>query len=169
MSATNPRDVTMNDRLAMWKAGGEMIADRPLFGVGPGRVKVLYSVYRVPGWVNPTPGHLHNNLVTIAAETGIPSVLAYLAFVGAFFHSALRIVRRAPRGDPARGVALGAIGAMAGLFVAGLFEYNFGDVEVLMATLIVATLPFTGARASQPTRIERCPPDSRRAPTRFGA
>jgi O-antigen ligase len=148
MSATNPRDVTMNDRLAMWKAGGEMIADRPLFGVGPGRVKVLYSVYRVPGWVNPTPGHLHNNLVTIAAETGIPSVLAYLAFVGAFFHGALRIVRRAPRGDPARGVALGAIGAMAGLFVAGLFEYNFGDVEVLMATLVVATLPFAAARAS---------------------
>jgi len=149
-SATNPHDVTMNDRVAMWKAGRAMIADRPLFGVGPGRVKILYPVYRVPGWVEPRPGHLHNNLVMVAAETGIPSALAYLAFVGAFFLGALRIVRRAPRGDPARGIALGAIGAMAALFAAGMFEYNFGDVEVLMATLVVATLPFAAARAGRP-------------------
>ena len=149
-SATNPRDVTMNDRVAMWKAGRAMIADHPLTGVGPGRVKPLYPSYRVPGFVNPIPGHLHNNLVMIAAETGIPSLLAYLAFVGAFFLGALRILRRAPRGDPARGVTLGAIGAMAALFAAGMFEYNFGDVEVLMATLVVATLPFAAARSARP-------------------
>lgn len=149
-SATNLRDVTMNDRVAMWKAGGAMIADRPFFGVGPARVKALYERYRVPGWVDPRPGHLHNNLVMIAAETGIPSLLAYLAFVGAFFAGALRIVRRSPRGAPVRGVALGAVGAMAALFAAGMFEYNFGDVEVLMATLVVATLPFAAARAGGP-------------------
>ncbi len=153
-SATNPRDVTMNDRVAMWKAGRAMIADHPLTGVGPGRVKPLYPSYRVPGFVNPIPGHLHNNLVMIAAETGIPSLLAYLAFVGAFFLGALRILRRTPRGDPARGVTLGAIGAMAALFAAGMFEYNFGDVEVLMATLVVATLPFAAARAAARRRLE---------------
>jgi O-antigen ligase len=147
-SATNPRDVTMNDRVAMWKAGAAMIGDRPFFGVGPGRVKVLYPVYRVPGWVDPRPGHLHNNLVMIAAETGIPSLLAYLAFVGAFFVGALRIAKRSPRGSPARGIALGSVGAMAALFSAGMFEYNFGDVEVLMATLVVATLPFAAARTA---------------------
>ena len=145
-SATNPRDVTLNDRVAMWRAGRGMVADHPLFGVGPGRVKPLYAQYRVSGWITPDPGHLHDNLVMIAAETGIPSALAYLAFVGAFFAGALRIVRARPRGDPARGIALGAIGAMAALFAAGMFEYNFGDVEVLMATLVVATLPFAAAR-----------------------
>jgi O-antigen ligase len=150
MSVTNPKDVTMNDRVAMWKAGAAMIAQRPLFGVGPARVKALYPGYRVPGWVEPRPGHLHNNLVMIAAETGIPSALAYLAFVGAFFLGAVRIVRGTPRGEPARGIALGAIGAMAALFAAGMFEYNFGDVEVLMATLVVATLPFAAARAGLP-------------------
>ena len=144
MSTTNPKDVTMNDRLAMWKAGRAMISDRPFFGVGPGRVKVLYPVYRVPGWVEPRPGHLHNNIVMIAAETGVPSLLAYLWFVGAFFAAALRQVRALPRGHPVRGVTLGAVGAMAALFAAGIFEYNFGDVEILMATLVVATLPFAG-------------------------
>ncbi len=150
MSVTNPKDVTMGDRIAMWKAGRAMIANRPLFGVGPGRVEPLYSTYRVPGWVNPTPGHLHNNLVMIAAETGVPSALAYLAFVGAFFVGAVRIVRATPRGDQVRGIALGAIGSMAALFAAGMFEYNFGDVEVLMATLVVATLPFVAARSRRP-------------------
>ncbi|MFI5119180.1 MAG: O-antigen ligase family protein [Thermoanaerobaculia bacterium] len=150
MSVTNPKDVTMNDRVAMWRAGGAMIAERPLFGVGPKRVKALYPSYRFPGWVEPHPGHLHNNLVMIAAETGIPSALAYLAFVGSFFLGAVRIVRSAPRGDPLRWIALGAVGAMAGLFAAGMFEYNFGDVEVLMATLVVATLPFAAARATRP-------------------
>ena len=149
MSATNPRDVTMNDRVAMWKAGAAMIRERPLFGVGPGRVKALYPVYRVSGWVEPRPGHLHNNVVMIAAETGIPSLLAYLWFVGAFFAAALRQVRGLARGEPLRGVTLGAIGAMASIFAAGMFEYNFGDVEVLMATLVVATLPFAG-RARPP-------------------
>jgi len=144
MSATNPRDVTMNDRVAMWKAGTRMIRERPFFGVGPARVKALYPVYRVSGWVDPRPGHLHNNAVMIAAETGIPSLLAYLWFVGAFFVAALRQVRASARGEPLRGVTLGAIGAMAAIFAAGMFEYNFGDVEVLMATLVVATLPFAG-------------------------
>jgi len=150
MSVTNPKDVTMNDRVAMWKAGGAMIAERPLFGVGPGRVKALYPVYRQSGWVDPHPGHLHNNIVMIAAETGVPSLLAYLWFVGAFFAAALRQIRAVPRGHSVRGVTLGAVGAMAALFAAGMFEYNFGDVEVLMATLVVATLPFAAARASRP-------------------
>lgn len=127
-----------------------MIAERPLFGVGPGRVKALYPVYRQSGWVDPHPGHLHNNIVMIAAETGIPSLLAYLWFVGAFFAAALRQIRAVPRGHSVRGVTLGAVGAMAALFAAGMFEYNFGDVEVLMATLVVATLPFAAARASRP-------------------
>ena len=144
MSATNPKDVTMNDRVAMWKAGAAMIRERPVFGVGPGRVKALYPSYRVPGFVEPRPGHLHNNVVMVAAETGIPSLLAYLWFVGAFFAAALRQVRGTARGEPLRGLTLGAIGAMAAVFAAGMFEYNFGDVEVLMATLVVATLPFAG-------------------------
>jgi len=144
MSATNPKDVTMNDRVAMWKAGAKMIRERPFFGVGPARVKALYPAYRVSGWVEPRPGHLHNNVVMIAAETGIPSLFAYLWFVGAFFVAALRQVRASTRGEPLRGLTLGAIGAMAALFAAGMFEYNFGDVEVLMATLVVATLPFAG-------------------------
>jgi hypothetical protein len=39
----------------------------------------------------------------------------------------------------------GALLAGAAISVAGLFEYNFGDTEVEMATLIVLALPFSRA------------------------
>src|ERR1019366_8973019 len=45
VSSFDPTDVTMRDRLVMWKAGGAMVGDHPLFGVGPSRVKVVYPVY----------------------------------------------------------------------------------------------------------------------------
>jgi O-antigen ligase len=140
LSSFDPNDPTMRDRILMWRAGAAMVADRPLFGLGPKRVKDLYPVYRRPGWVLPNPGHLHSNAVTIAAETGIPSLLAYLAFVGAFFVGAVRRLRGADPFDAA--VVRGSLAVMAALFASGLFEMNFGDVEVLMATLVIASLPF---------------------------
>jgi len=35
------------------------------------------------------------------------------------------------------------------LFVAGLFEYNFGDTEIEMATLLAWAIPFAPATAPQ--------------------
>ena len=163
LSSFDPRDPTMRDRLLMWRAGASMVADRPLFGLGPKRVKDLYPVYRRPGFVLPNPGHLHSNPVTIAAETGIPSLLAYLAFVAAFFvHAARHLRRMADDGD--RAITRGAMAVMAALFVSGLFEYSFGDVEVLMATLVIASLPFAlqwgEAQAEAPAAVAEPPVES---------
>ncbi len=144
LSTFDPADETARDRLAMWKAGELMVRDHPLTGVGPGRIGALYPEYRQPGYVMPRLGHLHGNLVTLAAETGIPSALCYLAFVGTFFAGAVRRLRR-PGPDPLRPVVEGAVAAMSGLFAAGFFEYNFGDVEVLIPTLVLSVVPFLPA------------------------
>jgi O-antigen ligase len=148
-SSFDRRDPTFQDRLLMWRAGLQMIEDRPLFGLGPKRVKDLYPVYRRPGWALPNPGHLHSNVVTIAAETGVPSLIAYLAFVLAFFVHAWRRARRASDAGE-RSVVCGAIAVMAALFVSGFFEASFDDVEVLMTTLVVASLPFALAPVESP-------------------
>jgi hypothetical protein len=42
-------------------------------------------------------------------------------------------------------IAAAAFLAVAAASVAGLFEYNFGDKEVLMATLPLLALPFSRA------------------------
>ena len=146
LSAFNSSDPSTRDRVLMWQAGASMVADRPLFGLGPKRVKDLYPLYRRPGFVDPRAGHLHNNVVMLAAETGIPSALAYLALLGSFFAGAWPIARG--RGATAFQAA-GCIGAVVALTVAGLTEYNFGDVEVLRLLLVLLALPFA-ARGDGP-------------------
>ena len=41
-----------------------------------------------------------------------------------------------------KAAAAGALAAVVAVFTAGLFEYNFGDSEVLMLFLLVAAMPF---------------------------
>jgi O-antigen ligase len=146
-SAFDPADETARDRVAMWKAGELMVRDHPLFGVGPGRVKEVYPAYRQSGYVKPGVGHLHNNLVMMAAETGLPSALIYLWFMAAVVAGSVR--RALAKGEDAvRPFARGAVAVFAALFVAGMFEYNFGDVEILIPTLVLSVFPFVPARAS---------------------
>ena len=100
-------------------------------------------------------GHLHNNLVNIAAETGLPSAFAYLAIVVAVFAAGWPLSRDRTRPE-VRSLARGALAANAALFVAGMFEYNFGDVEILRVMLVVLALPFAAARgARRPHRSPR--------------
>jgi len=152
-SIADPTDRTNRDRIAMARAGGRMIADRPVFGVGPELVKPYYTLYRdpdAPRWRVP---HLHDNVIQIAAASGVFAAAAYLALLGLFFArvAALLRVRRGRNADltPAADqthrdlVAAAAFLSVAAVSVAGLFEYNFGDKEVLMATLPLLALPFS--------------------------
>jgi O-antigen ligase len=162
-SIVDPTDRTNRDRLAMARAGGRMIADRPIFGIGPELVKPYYTLYRdseAPRWRVP---HLHNNLLQIAAASGVFAAAAYLALLGLFFARTGRLLRVARGSDPRRGsdphspsgdqthravIAAATFLSVAAVTVAGLFEYNFGDKEVLMATLPLLALPF--ARGMRP-------------------
>jgi O-antigen ligase len=149
LSIADPTDETNRDRIAMARAGGRMIVDRPIFGLGPELVKPYYPLYRdpdAPRWRVP---HLHDNVIQIAAASGVFAAAAYLAMLVLFFARGTALLRRnadlTPFGDPTRRavVAAGAFLAVAAVSVAGLFEYNFGDKEVLMATLPLLALPFS--------------------------
>ena len=67
------------ERVQMWVVGGRMIRDKPLAGVGAGRVAQSYTAYLPPG--APVPayhGHLHDNALQLAAEFGLPALCAAL-------------------------------------------------------------------------------------------
>ncbi len=141
-------DAAARDRFTMWASGAQMISERPFLGVGPSRVHDLYPVYRGPGFVEPAVGHLHNNLVNVSAETGVPSALVYVAIVVAAFAATWPLARDGGR-PGVQALARGALAANVALFVAGVFEYNFGDVEILRVMLVVLALPFAAARAGE--------------------
>jgi O-antigen ligase len=151
-SISSLNDRTNRDRIAMAHAGLRMIREAPLFGVGPEMVRRYYPLYRdedAPQWEVP---HLHNNTLQIAAANGLFAALSYLALMALFFARTVRLLRREARPDRAVLLA-GALLAGTALFVAGFFEYNFGDTEVEMATLLVFAVPFS--RAVSPGRVPR--------------
>jgi O-antigen ligase len=135
-------DPTSRDRIAMLQAGVAIVKDYPLTGVGPEMVSRVYPEYRVAGAVQEHNVHLHNVPMQIAAERGLPALALWLWFVA----TALLELRAVLERSRHRVVAATAIGAIAAMLTAGLFEYNFGDSEFLMLFLVLITLPFAAER-----------------------
>jgi O-antigen ligase len=156
-SVVNLEDQTLRDRVAMWRSGLAMIADHPLLGVGPGEVRAWYQHYRRPEAVRPSTGHLHNSAVQIAAERGLPALVAWLWIWVVFFREGWRILVRAERETPVRRTLVCAsLAGVAGFLVAGLFEHNFGDAEVATVVLALMAQPWVVEREMSPS-AERAP------------
>ena len=130
-------------RIEYLRAGAGIIRDYPLLGTGPDTVDMVFQ--------SPKYGlsdeakrnvHLHNTIVQIAAERGLPAAAAWLVFVVWVGVSLVKVVRtREPDRLP---LAAGGLAALAVLVVAGLFEYNFGDSEITILFLYLITMPFAG-------------------------
>jgi O-antigen ligase len=134
-------DESSRDRYYMWQAGIDMVLDKPVFGQGPGMILAAYPRYRWPEAPNPQQPHLHNNLLEVAVERGLPGLAFFLWWSLAALAASLREARRCA-GEHAAWAAGGVLGALAAVFVAGLFEYNLGDSEVLMLFLLLTAVPF---------------------------
>jgi O-antigen ligase len=145
VSMFDNKDPTRIDRVAMMHEGERMIAAHPLSGVGPNMVERRYAEYRGDDAVNKVNPHLHNDPLQIAAERGLPALAIWLWFVVALCRDLLR--RFASNSQRFLGAA--ALAATVALLTAGLFEYNFGDSEVLMLFLIIVTLPAAADAALQ--------------------
>jgi O-antigen ligase len=138
-------DASSVDRYYMWQAGIDMIREKPVFGQGPGMILAVYPEYRWAGAPNPRQPHLHDNALQIAAERGLPCLAFWIWMVAAAMADAYREWRLGRRTSSAW-TAAGSLGLLSAVMVAGLFEYNFGDSEILMLTLLVAALPYAVRR-----------------------
>ncbi len=135
ISTFDLRQESNYDRLCMWVSGLEMVRDHPLTGIGLEMVPKLYPLYRLDGAPRWEVPHLHNNLLQLAAERGLLGLASYLWLIGAFFVVAWRGL---PGLSPVRRAAAGStLIAVAGITVAGLFEYNFWAAVVQYLTLVL--------------------------------
>ena len=88
-----------------------------------------------PGAVH-THGHLHNMFLQVAATTGLVGLAAFCWLLVSFF----RMIGANLRLDlppPERAWVVGSIAALAGFVVNGLFEWNFGDAEVVTLLYVI--------------------------------
>lgn len=149
-SIGDAHDPTVTERIYMWQSGIRMLRDHPILGTGTEMVSRYYGAYRDPRATKASTGHLHNAPLQVAVSRGVPGFLAWGWIWLAFFRNGWRIFRRLPRDAPqARATTLGSLAAIVGFLVAGLFEYNFGDSEVVMVTYVLMALPFIAERSAR--------------------
>ena len=128
-------------RLEMLYVGSRMIQDHALFGVGLERIHTEFPhYYHGTDLSSFYYGHLHNNVLQIAAERGLLCLAAFLWLIFTIYADLMSMLKTAA--PHSRWAILSALGAMTGFFVAGFFEYNFGDSEVLLLLLFIVSLPY---------------------------
>jgi O-antigen ligase len=145
-SAFDPGHASNLERRHMWEAGLRMFRDRPITGLGLQDLHPAYERYRPPEAVEGA-GHLHNVYVQIAASMGIVGLAAFAWLFTTLFRAAASGPRRP--GEPpgvGRGVRLGLAGGLAGFLAAGLFEWNFGDEELLHALFVLVGIAWSARR-----------------------
>lgn len=150
---TDMGQVSTRERVFMAEAGRGIIRDHPWLGVGDAMESFdghdgYYRRYRGeaarndPALKDNDQGHLHDDLIMVAALYGLPGLLllllAHLGLAGRLWRG-----RRAP--GLAGGLALGALGCLAAWWVNGLFEYNFGSFQSSFTLWFVLGLGLAGA------------------------
>jgi len=159
-------DSSNQSRVVMLWTGLNMIADNPWLGVGPQRTFTEFLHYKPAGMPLPTAwyGHLHNNYLQLAAERGIPCLLFWLWVLFEVFVLSLTLARS----PSSEGRALGhaAVAITIGLMVAGLFEFNLGDSEIMMPYLFLIAAGFAWTRlgSAEHRPAEHRPEDSAPGP-----
>jgi O-antigen ligase len=127
----------------MAQAGWSMVRERPLVGQGPDMVEVRYPLYRLPDAPRREVPHLHDAFLQLAAERGLPALVALLLLLAIPVGRALAAYRReAGRRGPRADLWLGVVSAVVAFAVAGLFENNWGDVEVQRLVLVLLAVPY---------------------------
>jgi hypothetical protein len=116
------------ERQLLWKRGMHIWRDHPWTGVGLGDLIPVNRLYAEPGEVV-IHGHLHNNFVQVLASRGIVGLLAFV-WLQVGFGILLWRARSADRETMA--LLFGLWGSFWGFELMGLFEWNFGDVEVMI-------------------------------------
>jgi putative inorganic carbon (hco3(-)) transporter len=146
-------------RLLTWRTGLRMVEAHPWLGVGPEQIKPkghdqrvsdVFMQYLPPGAPSRLPsgwyGHLHNIYLQYAAERGIPAMLAVVWMLLLMLTDFWKALRHLPPGPSDRRFVLhGAIAVVIATMVAGFFEHNLGDSEVLTMFLVVAACGYLAA------------------------
>lgn len=138
------RDTTTRVRVELFLTGKNILQSHPWTGVGPRLIPTVYKDYQqsteFPGWAYQ---HLHNNFIQIGADMGLIGLLTWCAlWARLLWDLGMKMRRHRLLGNT--GWAAAGLGGLLAFLCAGLFEYNFGDAEVLILLLFLITAPYVG-------------------------
>ncbi len=140
-------------RFALLQTAGRMVADHPVLGVGLGAYAHANRDY------NPALGayDTHNTYVNIAAETGLPGLILFLAMMVSLLREAIAARRYADRLGSSSGAAELPRWLFLGL-IAFLIAAVFGSFAKLAFVYLYLTLLWSASRAAlAPSAAARAP------------
>ncbi len=118
-------------RLTMWTTGLQMWSDKPILGYGDIDLYKSYSQYRTPGIDEPA-GHLHNTYIHVLVTLGTVGFITVMWLFYSIMKSEYSVFRKRMGNSLVRNTALGGLAVFSGFLVNGLFEWNFGDHEIMV-------------------------------------
>jgi O-antigen ligase len=148
-------------RLVQWRHAMTIAADNPFFGVGWRDLAPVLRQYAAPDPNIPegvthdvfSIGHFHSNYVTLLACFGVTGLAAFLWLMAAVWRSLGAAAMFAT--EDGRVIVEATRAAMVGFLVAGVFDWTFGDAEVVTMFWFVIGMglgqPNSGNSAALPT------------------
>jgi len=88
----NPQTSAWDERWGLMRIAFNMIAQNPLFGVGPGAYMYVFKSY-IPAGLNQWVSAVHNEFLLRAAEVGIPGAIAFTALIIAGLRMGMRLLK----------------------------------------------------------------------------
>jgi O-antigen ligase len=143
-------------RLIQWKHAWQIAADHPFFGVGWRDLQPVLRQYAAPdpnisaGITKDvfSIGHFHSTYVTILVCFGAAGLLTFAWLMLAVWRALGKAIEHA---DDAHGrlIIFASRAAMIGFLAAGIFDWTFGDAEVVTMLWFVIGMGFGQVSASQ--------------------
>lgn len=147
-------------RIEIWKRGLGYVAARPIVGVGNSNFLTAERTISARSREDNFGGKVsHNSFVEVAAETGIPGFLLYVAALIATVVTAFRLARDLARRKDAVSQDAGAVASALGIsifcFFIGGFFLSMAHMQFLMTLL--ATVAGLNALTLRQQRLEQPP------------
>lgn len=133
------------DRVIAWRAGLRMIGHHPLMGIGLGEFKPQMLNYAEPGVGFSSIAH--NTYLEVAAETGLPNFLVFIAMILFTYRTLGQVRRRASNSGPpllylaATGLQASFAGYLVGAFFLSSEYMKLFWLWMFLSMLLPSFLP----------------------------
>jgi O-antigen ligase len=128
VASTDLGEGSIRFHLDQWRVGTQIALEHPLLGTGPETFPLVFRPY-LDQVLSPDRAAIlgrfrlespHNEFIGIAAEVGLPALVAYVAFIVACARACFKRARA--RGDPSRSIALVVLATLASHVATNFFK-----------------------------------------------
>lgn len=136
-------------RVYMWKGALRLIAEKPLFGTGPGTFGYAFLHVRPAGFYD-RPLFAHNDILQLVSDCGLFVFISAVIFWIIVFRRGFQIIHQDAH-PTTTGLGIGALSGLVSMLVHGMVDFNFHIPANWAIASVLTAILFSLDRTSQPT------------------